>query len=177
MIPLLSASFSARCGAVGLCPATRRDRSNLGILERPRMDWRHFIMRFGWSGIAAVTCCCGCSLVPRGHNDAASAKPAAAATATASLQQASAAASNAAGGTTVNPAELTAVLNEIQQLGMLDPPAQNALVEELKKTDPALWPQLVQAFRASIAYRRQAEERTRLAAGQGQFQSPAVGGQ
>jgi len=55
-------------------------------------------------------------------------------------------------------------MSEVQQLGSLDPAAQNALLEDLKKTDPALWPQLVQTFRASIAYRRQSEEKTRLAA-------------
>ncbi len=58
------------------------------------------------------------------------------------------------------PAELTAILNEVQQLGALDPQAQNALLEDLKKTDPALWPQLVQTFRASVAYRKQVAERT-----------------
>ena len=65
---------------------------------------------------------------------------------------------------TATPAELAAIMSEVQQLGSLDPAAQNALLEDLKKTDPALWPQLVQTFRASIAYRRQSEERTRLAA-------------
>src|SRR5262249_2428658 len=44
------------------------------------------------------------------------------------------------------PAELTAIMNEVQQLGALDPAAQNALIEDLKKTDPALWPQLMQTF-------------------------------
>jgi hypothetical protein len=67
---------------------------------------------------------------------------------------------------TATPAELAAIMAEVQQLGALDPAAQNALLEDLKRTDPALWPQLVQTFRASIAYRRQMEERTRLARGQ-----------
>ena len=67
---------------------------------------------------------------------------------------------------TATPAELAAIMAEVQQLGALDPAAQNALLEDLKRTDPALWPQLVQTFRASIAYRRQMEERARLARGQ-----------
>ena len=67
---------------------------------------------------------------------------------------------------TATPAELAAIMAEVQQLGTLDPAAQNALLEDLKRTDPALWPQLVQTFRASIAYRRQMEERARLARGQ-----------
>src|SRR5205823_1945417 len=46
------------------------------------------------------------------------------------------------------------------------PQAQNALLGDLKKTDPALWPQLVQTFRASIAYLQQAAERTRRLAEQ-----------
>jgi hypothetical protein len=68
--------------------------------------------------------------------------------------------------TNATPAELAAILSEVQQVGALDPQAQNALLEDLKKTDPALWPQLVQTFRASIAYRQQAAERTRRLAEQ-----------
>jgi hypothetical protein len=51
-------------------------------------------------------------------------------------------------------------------VGALDPQAQNALLEDLKRTDPALWPQLVQTFRASIAYRRQVAERAQREAQQ-----------
>jgi hypothetical protein len=76
--------------------------------------------------------------------------------------------------TNATPAELAAILNEVQQLGALDPEAQNALLEDLKKTDPALWPQLVQTFRASIAYRQQAVQRNQRLAEQNGAANPAV---
>src|SRR5262245_61129864 len=61
------------------------------------------------------------------------------------------------------PVEFATILAEIQQLGASDPAAQSALLEDMKRTDPTLWPQLVQTFRSSAAYHRQLEER-RLAA-------------
>src|SRR5262245_12335054 len=108
------------------------------------MDCRFLMLRYGWSSVAVAICCCGCSLVPRGHSETVSVKPATSSIANASVPQSSGAVSNPTGGpgATTSSAELTAVLDEIQQLGMLDPAAQSALVEELKKTDPSLWPQL-----------------------------------
>jgi hypothetical protein len=61
--------------------------------------------------------------------------------------------------TASSPVEYAAILTEIQQLGASDPAAQNALLEDMKRTDPTLWPQLVQTFRSSIAYHKQWEER------------------
>ena len=49
-------------------------------------------------------------------------------------------------------------MEELRQLGTLDPAAQNKLMEDLKQTDPALWPLVMQQFRAAIAYKRQAAE-------------------
>src|SRR5262245_14860446 len=54
-----------------------------------------------------------------------------------------------------SPAATSAALAEVQQLGFVDPQAQQALLEEIKKTDPSLWPQLVQVFRTSMAYHQQ----------------------
>jgi len=51
------------------------------------------------------------------------------------------------------------VMAEIQQLGTLDKAAQDKLMEDLKQTDPSLWPLVIQQFRAAVAYRRQAEQR------------------
>ena len=64
---------------------------------------------------------------------------------------------------TATPAELAAIMSEVQQLGSLDPAAQMA-PGGFEEDRSVRWPQLVQTFRASIAYRRQSEERTRLAA-------------
>ena len=54
-------------------------------------------------------------------------------------------------------------MEELRQLGTLDPAAQNKLMEDLKQTDPALWPLVMQQFRAAIAYKRRAAQRESMA--------------
>jgi hypothetical protein len=51
------------------------------------------------------------------------------------------------------------VMGELQQLGALDPAAQAGLMADLRQTDPAWWPMVVQQFQAAVAYRRRAEGR------------------
>lgn len=90
---------------------------------------------------------------------------------------------------------LADVLAELAAMGALEPEAQQQLIDDLRATDPALWPGVVQAFRASLAYRRRAAHRakTTTAPPQGQpaefarndittistlepSESPAIGG-
>jgi len=52
-----------------------------------------------------------------------------------------------------DPKALAAVIAELQTLGAIDREAQDRLMDDLKNTDPALWPQLLEYFRASLAYR------------------------
>ena len=66
---------------------------------------------------------------------------------------------NALSGTTATPTELATVMADVQQIGAQDPEAQQALLEDLKRTDPSLWPQLIRAFRSSMAYRQQSAAR------------------
>ncbi|HEY2826105.1 MAG TPA: hypothetical protein VGJ04_00775 [Pirellulales bacterium] len=113
------------------------------------MDRRRLILRYGWAGTAMLMLSAGCVYF-RGPSP-----PTAASTYATPPASAVAAAT---------PAEMAAIMTEVQQLGAVDPAAQNALLEDLKKTDPSLWPQLVQTFRASVAFHKQAEERERLAA-------------
>jgi len=54
---------------------------------------------------------------------------------------------------------LQRMMAEIQQLGGVDPAAQSQLLEDLRQTDPALWPLVMQQFRAAVAFRRQANHR------------------
>lgn len=58
----------------------------------------------------------------------------------------------------VNPqldrGDLAAVLKELESLGTLEPAAQQKLMQDLQKTDPALWPQIVTMFKATLAYQR-----------------------
>lgn len=54
------------------------------------------------------------------------------------------------------PQDMAAIMAELQTLGAIDPAMQNQLMEDLKHTDPALWPGLVQSFRATLAYQRRA---------------------
>jgi hypothetical protein len=58
-----------------------------------------------------------------------------------------------------NAKAMQEIMEELRQLGTLDPAAQNKLMEDLKQTDPALWPLVMQQFRAAIAYKRRAAER------------------
>src|SRR3972149_753083 len=55
-----------------------------------------------------------------------------------------------------NSQAMQEVMEELRQLGTLDPAAQNNLMEDLKQTDPALWPLVMQQFRAAVAYKRRA---------------------
>ncbi|HEX4142904.1 MAG TPA: hypothetical protein VHY91_05080 [Pirellulales bacterium] len=55
--------------------------------------------------------------------------------------------------TPVDPQDMPAVLAELEALGAIDTPTRDRLVADLKKTDPALWPQLLAYFKASLAYR------------------------
>jgi hypothetical protein len=63
-----------------------------------------------------------------------------------------------------NAQAMQQIMEELRQLGTLDPAAQNKLMEDLKQTDPALWPLVMQQFRAAIAYKRRAAEREATAA-------------
>jgi hypothetical protein len=53
--------------------------------------------------------------------------------------------------------ELHALMAELQQLGALDPDAQRQLMEDLRRSDPAMWKPLMERFRASLAYRRRSD--------------------
>jgi hypothetical protein len=56
------------------------------------------------------------------------------------------------------------VMAEVQRSGVLDQASQERLMQDLRQTDPSLWPQVVQSFRATMAYRQEALGR-RLARG------------
>lgn len=57
--------------------------------------------------------------------------------------------------TEVDASEMTNLIAELQALGAIDPAVQSRLMDDLKRTDPALWPALMQSFRATLAYQRQ----------------------
>lgn len=59
------------------------------------------------------------------------------------------------------------VMAELQALGALDPAAQKQLMADLQQNDPALWPLMLQQFRAAAAYRRRANQSEMAAADQG----------
>jgi hypothetical protein len=134
--------------------------------RRPQMNCRNSTLRASLLGLALF--CAGCALGPHpadntsSHAAAPVSSPPSAAAALAPYAAPTSPPINAAA-SSIPPVEYAAILSEIQQLGASDPAAQNALLEDMKRTDPTLWPQLVQTFRSSIAYHRQLEER-RLAA-------------
>ncbi len=63
----------------------------------------------------------------------------------------------------VDAKSMADVMAEMQKFGALEPEAAAQLTEDLKKTDPALWQQTVEAFQATLAYRRQMEAKARQA--------------
>lgn len=69
---------------------------------------------------------------------------------------------------------LADVLAELAAMGALEPEAQQQLVDDLRATDPALWPGVVQAFRASLAYRRRAADRAKSVAAPAQDQPAEI---
>jgi hypothetical protein len=52
------------------------------------------------------------------------------------------------------------IMAELRQLGTLDPAAQDQLLENLRASDPSLWPLVVEQFRATMAYRQRAAAAT-----------------
>ncbi|HEV3418020.1 MAG TPA: hypothetical protein VG056_14435 [Pirellulales bacterium] len=69
--------------------------------------------------------------------------------------------------------DLAALAVEMQSLGTLSSADQQALLDDLKQSDPSMWPQLVRQFRAAIAYRKERGQRPE-AGGQGEDLSAAV---
>lgn len=51
-------------------------------------------------------------------------------------------------------AAMQAVLAELESLGAVDPATQTQLIADLRQTDPALWPLMLQTFRAGAAYKK-----------------------
>jgi hypothetical protein len=59
---------------------------------------------------------------------------------------------------TIDPQTLQQILAELQQAGNLDPATQQKFLEDLQQADPALWPLMLQQFRAQMAYRQRASQ-------------------
>lgn len=57
-----------------------------------------------------------------------------------------------------DPREMHQVIADIQELGAMDPRAREELLENLKQTDPTLWPLVVQQVRASLAWRQRVKQ-------------------
>jgi hypothetical protein len=70
---------------------------------------------------------------------------------------------SAAANDAANAQALQELMGEVSQLGVLDPVEQKRLLEDLRQTDPALWPMMVRQVRAAVAYRRKSLEPARPA--------------
>lgn len=70
---------------------------------------------------------------------------------------------NTAAANTADTRKMQEVMAELRQWGALDPMAQDRLFEDLRQSDPSLWPLVVQQFKASEAYRRRAVSGTNSA--------------
>ncbi|MCE5267823.1 MAG: hypothetical protein LLG00_08045 [Planctomycetaceae bacterium] len=60
---------------------------------------------------------------------------------------------------------LQRVMTELRQIGALDPVAQDKLLEDLRRSDPAIWPLVIEQCRATMAYRQRAQRQNGLADG------------
>ena len=67
------------------------------------------------------------------------------------------------------------VMAELRQLGTVDAAAQDRLMEDLRQSDPSLWPLVIEQFRATLAYRRRAVERNGATAEYAQRLPPTEG--
>jgi hypothetical protein len=125
------------------------------------MDCHRLILRHAWAVMVALMLCTGCVYIrgPRPPETSPYQSP--------RIPAAGTTASNPSGN--VPPAEMAAVMAEVQQLGAVDPAAQNALLDALQKTDPSLWPQLIQTYRTSVAFHQEARQRDFVAAQQAQL--------
>lgn len=66
-------------------------------------------------------------------------------------------AGNKAGRATAGQSDaMQKVIAELEALGPIDPAVQQQLLADLRQTDPALWPMMMQTFRAGMAYRQRA---------------------
>jgi hypothetical protein len=61
-------------------------------------------------------------------------------------------------------AAMTEILAELQTLGAIEPDAQQRLIEDLRNSNPAFWPQLLQTYRVALEYRRRAAAKTQVSA-------------
>jgi hypothetical protein len=59
----------------------------------------------------------------------------------------------------LSDAQYQAVMAELAQLGPLDPADQDRLLDDLRQSDPSIWPLVMQQFRSTLVYRRRAADR------------------
>jgi len=112
----------------------------------------HFRLVLSLSGVLLA----GCAGSPWSSHKQGETRPVPAQTASAGT----AAANSAPAGTAAQAGQTDAqamqqVMAELEQLGAIDPAAQEKLLADLRQTEPSLWPRVITAFRAAAAYRRQ----------------------
>jgi hypothetical protein len=118
--------------------------------------------RFGWvlAGVTLVGCANSPWSASRAEREKLAHQSASPAATPAAAPAASAsAAPGAAPGAPTDAQALQQAMAEVQQLGFLSPADQATLMADLQKTDRSLWPLVLWQFRATVAYRRQAEQR------------------
>lgn len=120
----------------------------------------HVWLRYGLWGLAAVVIASGCRVSPWSAPDVA---PVAATQAsTASVPDGPDA--NAATNGQPVAGEMQDVMAEVRRLGSDDPAIQAQLLAELQRSDPSLWPLVVESFRARLAYSRQLVQKEAMVA-------------
>ena len=123
--------------------SNRRFERRAGI----RQTWAAMAM-----GLALLAGCATtpCNWGPRGDNPT---KP------VAGESQATTPAPPKSSGSPADAKSLQQVMSELQQIGTSDPAAQDKLMADLQRTDPSLWPGMLQTYRAKAAYQQREEQR------------------
>lgn len=119
-------------------------------------DW----LRYGLWGLAAVVIASGCRVSPWSAPDVVPVAATQASTASVPTDPGTNAATN---GQPV-AGEMQDVMAEVRRLGSDDPAIQAQLLAELQRSDPSLWPLVVESFRARLAYSRQLVQKEAMVA-------------
>ncbi|MEN6458430.1 MAG: hypothetical protein ABFC63_05825 [Thermoguttaceae bacterium] len=114
-------------------------------------------MRSSWSLIAAATATLalsGCAGTPW----AASHKHTAATSDTVAANRATNLQSDKTQPAEADVETLQRAMAEVREIGAIDPAAQDRLLDDLRRSDPVVWPLVIQQCRATLAYRRRLAE-------------------
>jgi hypothetical protein len=76
---------------------------------------------------------------------------------------------------TAAPRQLQEVMARVEASGAVEPAARDALMHDLARSDPSLWPLMIEQFKTTMAYRRREADRNGVQLGYAGASSPLAG--